>query len=144
MGRSRRARRWVTVAAVLGAALLDCLSATAQTRDPQPADAPRFAVDVLVTPERGETPRHLAPAATAVIEAATIATLPVVQMSEIVSMLPGFQVDQEQTLSTRPLLSSRGFFGGGEAEYVLVIVDGVPAQDAESGLIDWSLLTSSS
>jgi iron complex outermembrane recepter protein len=36
-----------------------------------------------------------------------------------------------------PMVQSRGFFGGGEAEYVQLLVDGVPVSDAESGLVDW-------
>jgi len=41
-------------------------------------------------------------------------------------------------------LSARGFFGGGEADYVRLLVDGVPIADAESELIDWSMVTASS
>ena len=40
----------------------------------------------------------------------------------------------------RPVVSARGFFGGSEAEYVRLLIDGVPSGDVESGLIDWSRL----
>ena len=36
-----------------------------------------------------------------------------------------------------PMVTARGFFGGGENEYVKLLVDGIPAGDVDSGLIDW-------
>src|SRR5207237_4944134 len=49
-----------------------------------------------------------------------------------------------QFYAGRPVVSARGFFGGGEAEYILLLVDGVPVADVESGLIDWSVIPASS
>ena len=51
---------------------------------------------------------------------------------------------QGQFYAGRPVMSARGFFGGGEAEYVLLLVDGLPVSDVESGLIDWSLIPATS
>ncbi len=116
----------------------------AQTTQGNPPSMPRFKTEIMVTPERGETPRHLVPASTVVLEAESLAALPAVQLSEISAFLPGFQFQQAQPYSVRPIVSARGFFGGGEAEYVLLLVDGVPVADAESGLIDWSLVPISS
>jgi iron complex outermembrane receptor protein len=108
------------------------------------SDSARFQTEIVVTPERGETPRVLVPASTVVIDAPALAALPVVHPAEVVSFLPGFHVAQSQFFSGRPVISARGFFGGGEAEYVLLLVDGVPAADVESGLIDWSLVPTTS
>src|SRR5262245_57304175 len=109
-----------------------------------PTTAPRFDTEIVVTAERGDTPRREVPAATVVLEADAVPELPVVQLSEIGTFLPGFQLQQGQPYAVRPLISSRGFFGGGEAEYVLLLVDGVPTGDAESGLIDWFTVPMSS
>jgi iron complex outermembrane recepter protein len=114
-------------------------AAAAQTPDP-----PRFNTDVVVTPERSETPRALVPAATVVIDRETVATLPAVVPAEAMSFLPGFNVMRPELYANRPIISSRGFFGGGEAEYVTLLVDGVRVADAESGLIDWSAIPSTS
>jgi outer membrane cobalamin receptor len=57
-----------------------------------------------------------------------------------VSFMPGFAVVRPHFHVDRPIVSARGFFGGGEAEYLRLIVDGVPLSDVESGLIDWSAL----
>ena len=39
------------------------------------------------------------------------------------------------------MLTARGFFGGGDAEYVQDRVDGVPVGDANSGIVDWRALS---
>src|SRR5437867_6360063 len=119
-------------------------SAQAQNPQPPPSDPARFNTEIVVTPERGETPRSLVPASTVVIDAASLQTLPVVHPSEIVSFLPGFSAARPQFYAGRPVVSARGFFGGGEAEYILLLVDGVPVADVESGLVDWSLVPASS
>ena len=121
-------------------------AALAQTPNPQtaPPDPTRFQTEIVVTPERGETPRMLVPASTLVLDAPALAALPVVHAAEVVSFLPGFHVAQPQFYAGRPVVSARGFFGGGEAEYILLLVDGQPAADVESGLIDWSLVPTSS
>ncbi len=115
-----------------------------QTSQAGPKDIPQFKTEVVVTPERVETPLNLVSASTIVLEAEAIRSLPGVQLAEMSSFLPGFQIQQAEPYSVRPLVSARGFFGGGEAEYVLLLVDGVPMADAESGLIDWSVVPTSS
>ncbi len=116
----------------------------AQESTPTPPDTARFNTEVVVTPERGETPRGEVPTATVVLDRKDIANIPVVHPSELVSFMPGFSVLQGQFYAGRPVMSTRGFMGGGEAEYVLLLVDGVPVSDTESGLIDWSLIPASS
>jgi len=125
--------------------LLVVFPTAAAAQDSTPQDpAIRFATELVVTPERTETPRALVPASTVVLPAATILTLPAVNFGNIVSFLPGFSVSQAEFYAGRPVLSARGFFGGGEADYVRLLVDGVPVSDAESELIDWSVVTASS
>jgi iron complex outermembrane receptor protein len=41
-------------------------------------------------------------------------------------------------------MNVRGFYGGGEAEYMLVLVDGRSQNDFESDLINWNTLPISS
>lgn len=137
------------VAAAITLCVITCSSARLSAQSGAAAQGtqeapPRFAAELVVTPERGETPRHLVPAATAVLDASALESLPVIQLSEILSHLPGFHVAEEHPFSARPLVTARGFFGGGEAEYVLVLLDGVPISDPESGLIDWSRISTTS
>jgi outer membrane cobalamin receptor len=102
--------------------------------------AARFHTEVVVTPERGEAPRGGVAAATVVMDAESLPALPATDLGEVVSFMPGFAVVRPHFHVDRPIVSARGFFGGGEAEYLRLIVDGVPLSDVESGLIDWSAL----
>ena len=99
--------------------------AQAQNGTASASDQPRFATELVVTPERGETPRNLVPAATVVLDATTLQQLPAAHPSEMISFLPGFSVARPRFDAGRPVVSARGFFGGGEAEYVVLLVDGV-------------------
>jgi outer membrane cobalamin receptor len=133
---------------VLTTAFGGATPSSAQTPPPSaqaaPPDAARFATDIVVTPERGETLQAQVPAATVVLDRAALTALPVVHPAEALSFIPGFNVMQAEFHAGRPVMSARGFFGGGEAEYVQVLVDGVSIADTESGLIDWSLVPASS
>jgi iron complex outermembrane receptor protein len=121
-------------------------AASAQVQNPQqpPIDTARFTTEIVVTPERGETPRSLVAGSTVVLDGESLLALPVVHPSEVVSFLPGFTVARPQFYAGRPVVSARGFFGGGEADYILLLVDGMPIADVESGLIDWSVVPASS
>lgn len=131
----------------MGTAVAVCLAATAaaQTAPPAPPDQqpPAFRETLVVTPERGATVQSWVPAATVVIDASTLRALPAVSLGELLSFVPGFRVQQPALHGGRPVVSARGFFGGGEAEYVALLVDGVRVADAESGLIDWSTIAGS-
>jgi outer membrane cobalamin receptor len=130
---SRLRMRLVLTAALLAAPVEDA----ARAQEPSPA-APRFNAEVVVTPERDETLQSEVPAATVVLDGARLPALPALSLGETMSFVPGLQVARGELYAGRPVISGRGFFGGGEAEYVLLLVDGVPMADAESGLIDWS------
>jgi outer membrane cobalamin receptor len=133
---------------VLAVALFLSLAPASLVAQSQPtggADDPtRFNTDIVVTPERGATPRVQVPASTVVLDAETLKTQPAVSLGEALSFLPGFEIERSAFHAGVPLVSARGFFGGGEADYVLLLVDGVPMADAESGLVDWSVISLSS
>jgi outer membrane cobalamin receptor len=129
----------------IAAAVMVCVAATAAAQtSTAPADqVPEFRETVVVTPERGETVQAWVPAATVVVDVPTLRAVPALSLSEFLTLLPGFRVQQSALHAGSPVVSARGFFGGGEAEYVVLLVDGVPVADAESGLIDWSTVPSS-
>jgi iron complex outermembrane receptor protein len=123
--------------------LLACASVHGQNSQAAPPDLTRFNTEIVVTPERGETPRALVPAASVVLDETSLIALPATHPSEILRFLPGFNVARPDFYAGRPVVSSRGFFGGGEAEYIRLLVDGVPVADVESGLIDWAIVPTS-
>ena len=109
-----------------------------------PEDQPRFQSDIVVTPERGDTFQTQVAASTVVLDGATLRTQPAISLGEALSFMAGFQVQRGAFHAGLPVVSARGFFGGGEADYVLLLIDGVPALDVESGLADWSVVPLSS
>lgn len=119
--------------------LLVALLAGAQSPAPSPQNPPAATAseDVVVTAERAPEPRESVPAAVSVLTREQIERLPAENLGELLRYLPGFHAHFGAGFGGAPMVSSRGFFGGGEAEYVQLLVDGVPVADVESGLADW-------
>jgi outer membrane receptor protein involved in Fe transport len=108
------------------------------TPSPQaPVPPPTFQTQVVVTPERGQDDRERLPVSTSVLTRGQLQVRPVATLADAVQMLPGFQILSTGASGLAPSSIARGFFGGGEAEYVKVLLDGVPLGDAESGFVDW-------
>ncbi len=103
-----------------------------------PAPAAPVHEDIVVTADRAPGPRDSAPAAISTLSRAEIDALPAQDLGGLIRYLPGFQLYfGSEAGGTPPMLTARGFFGGGDAEYVQVRVDGVPVGDANSGIVDW-------
>ena len=111
----------------LFAALVVCVSLAAQE--------PR--VEMVVTVERDPIPREDAAAAVTLFDRATIERLPATSLAELLAYVPGVMMMFDSGAGGAPMITSRGFFGGGEVEDVKLLVDGVPVGDPESGLVDW-------
>ncbi len=121
------------------ALLLTGMPAIAQQDAGRAPALPALRINLVVTPERAETPRDTVPAALDILSARDIEHLPAETGAEALRALPGFRVLFTEAGQT-PIVSARGFFGGGEAEYVQLRIDGVPATNVESGLADWPIL----
>ena len=93
---------------------------------------------MVVTVEREAQPRDEVAAAVTVLRRADFDKLPAESLAEALASVPGISMMFEGGGSGAPIITSRGFFGGGEVEYVKLLVDGVPVGDAESDLADWS------
>ena len=106
-------------------------------------DVPRIRVAVVVTPERTEAERLTVPAASDVLDSRDIRSLPAVSGAELADALPSFRTLFPLASGLAPIVASRGFFGGGEAEYIQLRVDGVPIADVETGLTDWHAFAAS-
>jgi outer membrane receptor protein involved in Fe transport len=109
----------------------------AQPTVPSTSAATAVREEVVVTAERSPEPRESVPAAISVLTRDEIERLPADDLGELLRYLPGFHVYFGLPFGGAPMVSARGFFGGGEAEYVQLLVDGVPVADVESGLADW-------
>ena len=101
------------------------------------AGAPVLKKEIVVTAARDEQPRDQASAALTVLDREDIRVLPAASLAEVLAFVPGVTMMYESGTSGVPVITSRGFFGGGEVEYVKLLIDGVPVGDAESGNADW-------
>jgi outer membrane cobalamin receptor len=104
-------------------------------QDPQPPVARRE--EVVVVADRAPERVDEVAAAVTVLDRERLDGLPAQSLDEALRDVTGLQVLFGSGLTGLPFVSSRGFFGGGEAEYVLLLVDGIAVRDVESGLVDW-------
>ena len=87
----------------------------------------------MVTAERIEQPWRESTAAITVLRGDELRAP---TLGDALRVVPGFQLIAVNP-GAPPMISSRGFFGAGEVEYVQLLIDGVPIGDVESGLADW-------
>lgn len=121
----------------VAAAILPAL-ARAQAASVPPAPVHE---EIVVAADRAAEPQDEAPAAVSTLSRGEIERLPAQNLGELVRYLPGFQLFFGGDFGgTPPMLTARGFFGGGDAEYVQVRIDGVPVGDPDSGIVDWRAL----
>ena len=92
----------------------------------------------MVTGDRA--PRRLGDvsASVVVLERDSIEDMPAVHLGDLVGRAGGAHLRLFSQPGLVAMTGARGFFGGGEAEYVQLRIDGVPAADVESGLADWT------
>ncbi|HEX2251959.1 MAG TPA: Plug domain-containing protein, partial [Thermoanaerobaculia bacterium] len=130
--------------AIAAPLLLGAFAARAQAppaegpNEPSPPAA--TITDEIVVAERAPTDPAAAAAAVTVLTRDEIARLPAATLAELLSFVPGLVMLGGEPWGMAAMPAARGFFGGGEAEYLQLRVDGVPLSDVESGLADWGRL----
>ena len=95
---------------------------------------------VVVVAERAPTPINFSTAAVTRLTSADLARLPYATVADVLRRVPGFAVVDFDGSGRDPQLMVRGFYGGGEAEYVLVMVDGRVVNQVHNGTITWESL----
>ncbi|MXZ18129.1 MAG: TonB-dependent receptor [Rhodothermaceae bacterium] len=94
--------------------------------------------ELIITADRYESIRSQSTGAISVLKSTTISQLAGVQnLGGTLQHMPGFAILQLDGIGydVQPIV--RGFYGGGEAEYVLLMVDGQPINALETGLVNW-------
>jgi outer membrane receptor protein involved in Fe transport len=122
-------------------ALVQAGAALGQTAPP-PADTlrPRLLDPVVVTAARTGSPLGSSAAAVTRIGAARLARMPQATLADLLRSVPGFAIVDFDGLGFDPQLMVRGFYGGGEAEYVIVQVNGKPVNQVMQGRVAWDAL----
>jgi len=122
------------------AALLLALGAPLAGQQPPPTGRVVTIDSLVVIAERAATTLSSSTAAVSVLTAEQLARVPHVTLADALRQVPGFAVVGFDGLGYDPQLMVRGFYGGGQAEYVVVMVDGQPLNDLPGGRVPWDAI----
>jgi outer membrane cobalamin receptor len=92
---------------------------------------------VVITASRVPGTIATSTAAVSRIGAAALKRLPVRTLADALRFIPGMAFVNFDGMGYDPQLMLRGFYGGGEAEYVQLLLDGRPINALESGRATW-------
>lgn len=131
---------------VVGVALLNAASLEARQASGERADSARlYPLEALVvTAERRAAALELSTSAVTVLDGDELRALPVRTLAEALRQAPGIAFVDFDGTGLDPQVMTRGFYGGGEAEHVMLLVDGRPLNALESGRAPWDLIPLSS
>ena len=96
--------------------------------------------ETIVTAERMKNSLFTSTAAVSVRTSGEMELLPLKNLAGALETLPGISFLNRDGLGHDPLATLRGFYGGGEAEYLLVMIDGRPLNQLERGLMNWNAI----
>lgn len=118
-----------------------CSSLMAQQTNTEKDSLRQITVDeVVITANRYNNKILNTGASVEVIRAGEINNLPIRNFSDVLGFVPGLYMASTDGMGLNPQISLRGFYGGGEAEYLTVLIDGIPVNDLETGLANWNQL----
>jgi len=108
-------------------------------------DVPIYWLDeIVVVSDRTDVLLRESTWATSVVSRSFLQQLSVRNLAEALRYLPGLTFVEKDGSGHIPMAIVRGFFGGGETEYILLLVDGIPINDFRTGLAEWSQISLSS
>lgn len=121
-------------------ALVAVLLACPRRAPAQDTLRPRMLDPVVVTAERAASGLASSVSAVTRLSRAALARMPQATLADVLRLAPGFVLVDFDGLGFDPQVMVRGFYGGGEAEYVVVQVDGRPVNQLQTGLVAWDVL----
>ena len=95
---------------------------------------------VVITAERVPTKLSATASTVSRLDADALRRTPNSGFADWLRLVPGFALVDFDGLGRDPGLMLRGFYGGGEAEYVVVLVDGEPVNQLHTGRVPWDAL----
>jgi outer membrane cobalamin receptor len=126
---------------------IGALTAALTTPSPVPlwaqADSvgrPHHLEEQVVVAHRAPTVLRESIAATTVLDRSALERLPVRTLPDALRYVPGLTFVARDGSGELPMAIARGFFGGGETDYVLLTVDGTPVNDVRTGMAEWTQL----
>jgi outer membrane receptor protein involved in Fe transport len=126
---------------IAGIATFSSMRAWSQGGAPPPDSARAQSVSPVVTvAERAAAPVANSTAAISMLEGRELSRRPLRSLADALQHAPGLSFVDFDGLGGDPQLMVRGFYGGGEAEYVVLLLDGRPVNALETGRINWDLI----
>ena len=95
---------------------------------------------ILVVGDRSDVKLKVSTIPSGVLTKTELGTLPIKNLADAITYLPGIAFANQDASGHTPIPIIRGYYGGGEAEYLLLLVDGVPVNDFNNGIADWNIL----
>lgn len=117
---------------------LGMLPATQAWAQADSAARPQQLEERVVVAHRAPTMLRESVAATTVLDRFTLERLPVRTLTDALRYVPGLTFVARDGAGELPMAIARGFFGGGETDYVLLTVDGTPVNDLRTGSVEWT------
>ncbi|HJP61597.1 MAG TPA: TonB-dependent receptor, partial [Gemmatimonadaceae bacterium] len=96
---------------------------------------------VVVTPDRSASTIRTSTVAVTALPGSWIRALPFRSVGSALALTPGIAVLDVSSVGGNPRVIARGFYGGGETDYVSAQIDGVPIAALGSGAVDWTMLS---
>ena len=91
----------------------------------------------VVVAHRIGTDLRASTAAVSVITRADLDRTQARTLPDALRFIPGLRFTSLDGSGSLPVASARGFFGGGENEYVLLLIDGIPVNTTRTTLAEW-------
>jgi len=95
---------------------------------------------ILVVGDRSNVKIKESTIPSGVLSKTELESLPIRNLADALEYLPGITFGNLDASGHIPIPIIRGFYGGGEAEYVLLLVDGIPVNDFNNGIADWNII----
>jgi outer membrane cobalamin receptor len=102
------------------------------------APRPHLLEEQVVVAHRAPTMLRESVAATTVLDRSTLERLPARTLADALRYVPGLTFTTRDGAGELPMAIARGFFGGGETDYILLTVDGTPVNDLRTGIAEWT------
>ena len=121
------------------AAMLIVCGAQASAQSDSTATTHQLDATVVVA-HRIATDLRASTAAVSVITRADLDRTQAHTLPDALRYIPGLRFTSLDGGGAMPVTSARGFFGGGENEYVLLLIDGIPVNTTRTTLVEWTTI----
>jgi len=102
---------------------------------------PKFTLDnIIVTADKVSSNLLLSTGAVSTISGEEIKAFTLYELSKSLALVPGINSYSVNGMGGGTTTTLRGFYGGGEADYILLMLDGRTLNRFESGIVDWNIM----